>query len=172
MTATLDIGFYYLARYDPLARCAGTKVPDQGSNLLDKWLNAIETRVPHAVEEHDGVRYIPYVCLHSANLCGMFESAALEAEHSAPTNPVVLGALPPGGAAGRSIAAQLIQLRDECRMTAEELAGELDVKVRSVYRHFSGAAIPRKRHIRGYERIFSKALKRQVVIEQTSVERQ
>lgn len=70
--------------------------------------------------------------------------------------------MPPTASQEQSIAAQLQQLNDECQMTVEELAEGIDIEPRSVYRHLSGEATPRKRHLVAYEKIFSEKLKRQV----------
>ena len=67
-----------------------------------------------------------------------------------------------------SIAKQLVRLRAEAHITMEELAGELDVDPRSVFRHFSGESSPRDRHLAAYERVFSDRLKTKVVIRKTS----
>jgi hypothetical protein len=81
LISSRDIGLSYLTRYDTLARRGAMKLPDEGSDLLDKWLNAIEKRIPHAVTERATGRYIVHLYSQSANLCRMFESVALEAEH-------------------------------------------------------------------------------------------
>lgn len=66
---------------------------------------------------------------------------------------------------------QIEALRVECRMTVEELAEGLDVTPRSAYRHLSGEASPRDRHIAAYEKLFSQKLGRKVRLE-TSPKRQ
>jgi DNA-binding transcriptional ArsR family regulator len=63
-----------------------------------------------------------------------------------------------------SIGAQLDRLREECRLTVEDLAAALDVDPRSVYRHLSGKSLPRRSHIGAYERLFSQKLERKVVL--------
>src|ERR1017187_329056 len=69
------------------------------------------------------------------------------------------------------IADQLRRLREESRLTDRKLAEELGIDARSVERHFAGKATPRIGHIGGYERVFSSALKRKIVITKTPVKR-
>jgi ribosome-binding protein aMBF1 (putative translation factor) len=66
------------------------------------------------------------------------------------------------------IAQQIQRLREECRWEIETLAEMVDLSVRSVGRHLNGKAIPHLRHISAYERVFSKELKRKVVIDKMS----
>jgi hypothetical protein len=63
-----------------------------------------------------------------------------------------------------TIAAQINRLRNECHLTAEELAEEVELDSRTVQRHLAGETTPYARHLRIYERVFSKILNRQVVI--------
>ena len=67
-----------------------------------------------------------------------------------------------------SIGAQINRLREECRFSVEELAEEVELETRSVQRHIADVHIPHNRHLRAYERTFSKLLNRQVVISKTS----
>ena len=67
-----------------------------------------------------------------------------------------------------TVAAQIQRLRDECRWTNEDLAEAADLSTRQVARHVSGEAMPYKRNIATYERVFSKKLKRQIVISKKS----
>ncbi len=80
--------------------------------------------------------------------------------------------LAPPEPAQESIAGQLNRLRDECRLSVEELAEKLDIRDRSVYRHLSGETIPRLKQIGAYERVFSEILATKVVIKTTSGKRQ
>jgi DNA-binding XRE family transcriptional regulator len=66
---------------------------------------------------------------------------------------------------------QLKALREEGRLTAEELAEKINVEPRSVYRHLNGSTMPRPRQIAAYEAFFSKRLGRAIRFK-TSVERQ
>jgi ribosome-binding protein aMBF1 (putative translation factor) len=67
-----------------------------------------------------------------------------------------------------SVGAQIRRLRDECQLTTEELAEEVEMEVRSVQRHLANKATPYVRHFRAYERVFSKLLSRKVVISKMS----
>ncbi|MGB2635016.1 MAG: helix-turn-helix transcriptional regulator, partial [Candidatus Acidiferrum sp.] len=66
----------------------------------------------------------------------------------APAAPIALNKPEP-------IAKQIDRLREESRLTVEEVAEALDVDPRSVYRHLSGQANPRSRQIAAYEELCS-----------------
>lgn len=66
-----------------------------------------------------------------------------------------------------SVGAQLTRLREECRLTIEDLADLVKIDRTNVYRHLASKSIPHLRKIGVYERVFSKILKRKVVIEKT-----
>lgn len=70
-----------------------------------------------------------------------------------------------------SVAEQLERLRDECRLTVDELADKLDIEPRSVYRHLAGTSAPRLKQIGAYERVFAEILERKIVIKTTSGKR-
>jgi hypothetical protein len=72
--------------------------------------------------------------------------------------------VPPPIAPGETIAAQLQRLRKECNWSADRLAEAVKFDPRTVTRHLSGETVPHLRNISAYERVFSKQLKRQVVI--------
>lgn len=76
--------------------------------------------------------------------------------------------LSPKPATGETVATQISRLREECRLTIEELAERIGIEPRSIQRHESGACLPYTRHLRVYEREFSKLLNRQVVISKLS----
>jgi DNA-binding XRE family transcriptional regulator len=76
--------------------------------------------------------------------------------------------IPPRIPDAPTLALQIAQLRDECRWTNEQLAEAADLSPRQVSRHTLGEAVPYKRTIAAYERIFSTQLQRKVVIEQKS----
>jgi hypothetical protein len=59
---------------------------------------------------------------------------------------------------------QIEALRIECRMTVEELAEGMSLDVRSVRRHLAGDTAPYDRHLWAYQRLFSKVLNINVVI--------
>lgn len=70
--------------------------------------------------------------------------------------------------AAETVAAQIEKFRDECRWTNEQLAEAAELSTRQVARHVSGEAMPYKRNIAAYERVFSKKLKKQIVISKKS----
>lgn len=67
-------------------------------------------------------------------------------------------------ASNETIAAQLQRLRRECNWSAEKLAETVRFDPRTVTRHLSGETTPHLRNISAYERVFSKALQRKIVI--------
>jgi hypothetical protein len=77
---------------------------------------------------------------------------------AAPPEP----SLPPSE---ETIAVQLKRLRDECDWTIPALPEAVNLDVSTVARHLSGQCIPYARNISAYKRVFSKELKRQVLID-------
>jgi len=65
---------------------------------------------------------------------------------------------------GPTLAEQIKTLRDEARLTNEELADKIDLGLRSLYRHLSGTP-PRASHIAAYEEFFSEKLARKVLLQ-------
>jgi hypothetical protein len=63
-----------------------------------------------------------------------------------------------------TLAEQIKKLRDEARITNEELAEKINLGLRSLYRHLSGTP-PRTRHIAAYEKFFSEKLARKVLLQ-------
>ena len=59
---------------------------------------------------------------------------------------------------------QIRALKNECDLTAEELASALQVDTRSIQRHLAGDALPRRKHLAVYEEFFSKRLGRTVTL--------
>lgn len=68
----------------------------------------------------------------------------------------------PSNPSTESLSKQIDDLREEARLTVEDLAEALDVAPRSIYRHLSGKTEPRKRQIAAYEKLFSARLNRVV----------
>jgi DNA-binding transcriptional ArsR family regulator len=119
----------------------------------------------------------------------MFEAHALEAEDIAarprpqyfyPNIVLPPGTLPiqpmtpgiPHSPPPETIAEQLRRLRKESRLTVEALTEALgNIDQRNVERHLSGETIPRVGNIGAYERVFSIALKREIVISGMPVQR-
>ena len=77
-------------------------------------------------------------------------------------NPQIIPSLVPPKP--ETIGAQINRLREECHLTEEELAEKIDMDIRSVQRHLANKIKPYARHLRTYERVFSKLLNKQVVI--------
>jgi DNA-binding XRE family transcriptional regulator len=63
-----------------------------------------------------------------------------------------------------SIGEQIRQLREECRLTNEQLAEAVGISVRSAVRHIGSDHQPSKQHLAKYEKLFSDRLKRTVRI--------
>jgi hypothetical protein len=66
-----------------------------------------------------------------------------------------------------SLANQLHALKNESRLTFEEIAQGIQLDLRSVKRHFSGETKPRNKQIRAYEVFFTQAFSRVVRISTT-----
>lgn len=169
-------------RFDALARRAAVGLPDKRSvDLLVAWLEALREEKPDfelsdcfGTEQNRGTAYriitINRVCQASANLCKRFESAALqvEFEESHQSDPQKLLEAPPARPSEETVAAQIRRLREECRLTVEELGELVNLEPRSVQRHEAGTAKPYPRYLSAYERVFSKLLNRRVVISKLS----
>ena len=69
----------------------------------------------------------------------------------------------PEGAA--SVGRQIDRYRQECRLTIDALAAGIRVTSRTADRHIADICRPRAEHRAAYERLFSKLLKRKIVIE-------
>jgi hypothetical protein len=67
-----------------------------------------------------------------------------------------------------SLADQIKRLKDECDITAEELAEALGVVPRSIFKHLAGTTIPRRGHLAAYERLFTARLQRTVTFQKVS----
>ena len=70
-----------------------------------------------------------------------------------------------------SMADQLKRLQAECNLTAQELADAVGVDLRSIFRHLSGQALPRRTHLATYSKLFSEKLGKTVILK-TSPKRQ
>jgi hypothetical protein len=70
----------------------------------------------------------------------------------------------PAKAASETLGEQINRLRQECDLTEEELAEKIDIDIRTVQRHIADACAPYARNRTAYGRIFSKILKRNIVI--------
>jgi len=63
-----------------------------------------------------------------------------------------------------TVAAQIQRLRLECKWSIEQLAAKTGFDERTIRRHLSGKTTPHLRNIGIYEQAFSKAMKREIVI--------
>jgi hypothetical protein len=70
--------------------------------------------------------------------------------------------------AAEPLAEQIKQLKDECDITAEEIAGALGVVPRSIWKHLAGTTLPRRGHLAAYERLFTERLGRLVTFQKVS----
>ena len=156
-------------RFEALAiRGASERASAGSTDLLITWLEALRHEGYGLQSGETGSIYD--VCEASANFCRTLESDALQAEFEEKQRPdpkatfatlqEPIAPAPPK----ETIAAQIRRLRDESRWTAEELAEAVEINTRTVTRHLSGETIPYPKNISAYERVFSKQLKRQVVI--------
>jgi DNA-binding XRE family transcriptional regulator len=68
-------------------------------------------------------------------------------------------------------AIEIERLRREAKLTQDQLAGLMECDPTTVYRHESGQATPQAWRISTYERVFSKLLKRDIVIPLTPIKR-
>jgi DNA-binding XRE family transcriptional regulator len=64
-----------------------------------------------------------------------------------------------------TVAKQLEALRVECDLTQQQLSDLVGIDIRTVQRNLSGESTPSRRRVKPYEQVFSKRLKRNVVIE-------
>jgi hypothetical protein len=78
--------------------------------------------------------------------------------------PSYVPAAQPESQKAETISVQIDRLRQECRLTLEELAEKTGITTRSVQRHVAGDSDPYDRNVRAYERVFSNLLNRHVVI--------
>lgn len=88
-----------------------------------------------------------------------------------PTLPRGESLLPVGLYQKSDTAKEIEKLRAECRITLEELAEETGFDQSTIHRHESGRSTPQPWRISKYEKIFSKLLRRDVVIPVTPIKR-
>jgi DNA-binding transcriptional ArsR family regulator len=69
---------------------------------------------------------------------------------------------------GEPTCAHLKRLLGEAHMTVEQLAEAVGIDPRSVYRHLAGEVLPQPPKMFAYQRVFSQALNRTVVIRKVS----
>jgi len=180
-----------LAEFEALARRGATKLATlPASDLTVVWLEALWEEattgpVRRGIDvfernEFAGIMHlrgkIVNVFQASSTLCRKFEAKVLQDEFNeeqrnklatkvqTQAEPKPIQEPVPAQRLSETTAAQIQRLRLECKWSIEDLAGKTGFDVRTVSRHLAGRTVPRLRNIVAYERIFSKALKRQVVI--------
>jgi hypothetical protein len=94
------------------------------------------------------------------------ETVSSESVLGRDNEPTLMNPEPP---VSESLPEQLNRLRRECRWTVDTLAEKVNLDVRTVQRHLAGSRKPRLAHIGAYERVFSKALDRVVLISEMPV---
>ncbi len=141
---------------------------------LESWLTKLADRIVKRVLdvvaqlEESGSDQMVSLSHHCVSLSQMQEAMnttlaevikpRLKQDSSQPPTPSAIRIKENCEAVGK----QIDDLRTECRWTVEELAEEIKLAPRSVYRHLSGDANPRKRQVAAYEKAFSEKLKRHV----------
>jgi|ERR1035441_8372677 hypothetical protein len=171
-----------------LALRAGRVLEPNAAKPVAAWLDALKRHNPPSLRVVDKSRDIGVfspegkevrwvagelhnLCTASAEFCKALElGAILQTEARADLEkrkpiPVIIERID-------TIAEQLRRLRLEARLTVEALTVALgDIDQRNVERHLSGETIPRIGNIGAYERVFSNALQRKVVISRMPVKR-
>jgi hypothetical protein len=172
----------HMADFETLARRGASRMAkNPNPDLLDLWIEKISKEVP---DTHDGTTYgettskgtviqssVTYT-LHllphrSVTYCKAMESRAIQKEFDSSLTkdrePPPTPAAPPSQQIP-ALASQIQRLRLECKWSIEVLAAKTGFDNRTVGRHLSGETKPHLRNIGTYEQAFSKALKREVVI--------
>src|ERR1019366_6597537 len=72
-------------------------------------------------------------------------------------------ATPKASARPKDAGQEINRLREECRLTIEDLAEAIGAAPRTVQRHLAGKNRPLPRFVAAYEHVFSRLLKRKVV---------
>jgi hypothetical protein len=90
--------------------------------------------------------------------------AAPQQLHANAPRPLVVQ---PERATVETTGAQINRWRAECGLTIEGLATRMGLDTRSVQRHLADEHKPQDRHLTAYNRVFSKLLKKEIVINKT-----
>jgi DNA-binding XRE family transcriptional regulator len=154
-----------------------------GPGSLFAWLDYLKEANPrfhfvrHELSRDDGTiesdrsGVIINICAASMECCYRLETLAIAHEKCIQNSrnvPDTLPVPPEPQPKTESIGTQINRLRTECGLTVEELAEAVEIDARSVYRHLSDQTKPYARYISAYQRVFSKLLKRQIVISKMS----
>jgi DNA-binding XRE family transcriptional regulator len=167
--------------FEALARRAALALPDlPHTDLLTAWLESLVSRGSAefnnqtvgtsrigdtTIRSTTGTLYeLPR---HSADLCKILESEALQNEAyalfaAAPKRAAKV--IPPEAPKTPSVAEQIKQLRKECKWTIPRLAAKVGLDETTVKRHLSGKQTPHFSNVICYQKAFSQALKREIVI--------
>jgi hypothetical protein len=170
------------AEFEALARRGASRFSTQPTpDLLEVWIEKIFQTVPDD-QDHSSFgtiksqgtgtntvgHHIHDLSRRSIAYCKIMEAEAIQKEfddsmtqepHPLPRTTVTPAQETP------SIASQIQRLRLECKWSIETLAAKTGFDDRTVRRHLSGETKPHLRNIGTYEQAFSKALKREVVID-------
>jgi DNA-binding transcriptional regulator YiaG len=174
-------------RFEALARRGAAALSDADvSDLLVAWFEALllassiaKFRTERSGNEQNtdgtGVAHhrsgiIWRVCEASAIYCEELEGRAREAELRAKlqTQEDQAKTAKTVHANADSVGRQIDRYREEVPLTQEQLAEKMKITTRTVQRHISDACPPRSRHLVGYSSLFSKLLKREIVIKNMS----
>lgn len=171
--------------FEALARRAALALPEpRHPDLLFTWLESLVRR-GHARFDREfvGTSTIGAVTVksitatlyklprHSTDYCKILESEALQREfdgkHDSGAKPVALREQTSPKAANETLGQQIHRLRRECNWTIERLATKAGLDETTVKRHLSGKQVPHPSTVIRYQRAFSQALRKEIVISQT-----
>jgi ribosome-binding protein aMBF1 (putative translation factor) len=173
-----------IAHFRQLAVLAGRQIDPLSADAFSAWLNQIKATRPSWPERRDLLKdtegetlyvaqgAIEDVCRASADLCRILALEAQVTEHrprldAEPPNELPAATEPKLP----SIGEQIDKLREECGLSIEELAEKMDLHSTSVSRHIHDESVPSRINRMKYQRLFSKLLKRDVVIFKTQPKR-
>jgi DNA-binding transcriptional ArsR family regulator len=99
-----------------------------------------------------------------------YEQGIADSQRGAATSHHLLNVPNQSGSpkASEPLAEQIKRLKDECDITAEEIAEALGVVPRSIWKHLAGTTVPRRGHLVAYERLFTERLGRSVTFQKVS----
>lgn len=159
-----------------LMRAGSAVAEPSASDPLIAWLQClmhegyfqeVGSEVEAAGEKFRHIGRIPALCDRSSRLSKILEVRAIQAKFEEKQRSAMKSDPEPTEAPTPpqpTVAEQLKALKSECRLTAEEMADALKVNLRTVQRQLAGKINPRDKQRRAYERLFSKLLKRKVII--------
>jgi DNA-binding XRE family transcriptional regulator len=130
-----------------------------------KMREAIRAALKPRLEEPPKSTLIPLRSPAIARILQAPPAGPVERENAANTNALLQPTSPQPPPIRSTVGQQIRRLREEARMTIEDLASEVGLASRNVRRHEAGESQVRSKNVREYERVFSKRLKRMVVLE-------